>query len=401
MKGRMTAAGAGAITLDDRPLDKDAAISTAQPCIAPAQIALSAVTDLAAIGPRWRALEARSDASFFQSWTWVGCLAEQRFPDPLLLEVRQDGQDVALALFNRHETWLSSCTLRLGESGVAALDAMFVEHNGLLLAQGRADLLAPCLRFLLRPRPGLRLVLAGVDGAHLDAARATDGAVVRVLRTEPAPFVDFTQLADGPDGFVASLGASTRYQLRRSARRYGEGGRLAVRRAQSVDEAHAMLDELAPLHQATWTSRGQPGAFANPKFREFHQALIASGLPRGEIDLLRITAGEQLIGCLYNFCYGGAVLTYQSGFDYAASQPHQKPGMTCHHMAIEMYRAAGWRRYDFLAGQDRYKTSLANAATTLHWIDMVPRWSLRGVLTRLRRAVLKTIAFQRNSATGY
>jgi hypothetical protein len=42
--------------------------------------------------------------------------------------------------------------------------------------------------------------------------------------------------------------------------------------------------------------------------------------------------------------------------------------------------------YDFLAGGDRYKTSLANAALSLHWLEMTPRWSARGVLNRLREA---------------
>ena len=64
-------------------------------------IALVPVTDFAALGDRWRALEAQADCSFFQSWTWTGCLAEERFPDPVLLEARQDGETVALALFNR------------------------------------------------------------------------------------------------------------------------------------------------------------------------------------------------------------------------------------------------------------------------------------------------------------
>ena len=33
----------------------------------------------------WRDLESRSDASFFQSWTWTGCLVEERFLRPGLI----------------------------------------------------------------------------------------------------------------------------------------------------------------------------------------------------------------------------------------------------------------------------------------------------------------------------
>ncbi len=360
------------------------------------------------LAERWRAMERRAETSFFQSWTWVGCLAEERYRDALLLSVQQDGVDLALALFGRRRSRLAPNTLWLTETGDPGFDAMFVEHNGIICARGHETLREACLVALLggegevagtalpSPRfhpPGLRLVLSGVDDETRDiaaqVARARQ-AVLRVLRTEPAPYVDFTRIGTAPDGFEAHLSAGTRYQLRRSTRRYGEIGPVTIRRAATVAEAHAVLDELARLHQATWTARGKPGAFANPRFRHFHRALIETGLPRGEIDLLRITAGERLIGCLYNFCHDNRVMTYQSGFDYETSHPHQKPGLTAHHLAIEMYRAEGRLSYDFLAGEDRYKTSLANAAHRLHWIDLVPGRSLRGRLIRLRAGLLNS-----------
>lgn len=346
-------------------------------------ITLSDVTDIQALGARWRALEASADVSFFQSWTWVGCLAEDRFSAPVVLVAQEDGRDLALALFNRRAGTLSPNTLWLGESGLASLDAMYVEHNGVLVQRGRADLLAACLRAAIGPLAlGSRVVLSGVDDAHLQAARQTH-AQVRVRQTRPAPYIDFTRLRREPDAFLEGLGPNTRYQLRRSARRYAASGPLVIRRAETVADAQVVLNELAELHQASWVGRGRPGAFANPYFRRFHRELISRALPRGEVDLLRITAGSQLIGCLYNFCFDGGVLAYQSGFNYAAATAHQKPGMTSHHLAVDMYRAAGRTRYDFLAGDERYKTSLSNATTSLHWLDIVPTWSPRGIVTRL------------------
>lgn len=374
----------------------------------PPQVSVVRAPELSLLAERWRAMERCCDASFFQSWTWVGCLAQERYRDAVLLCVQQDGQDRALALFGQRRSRLAPNTLWLNETGDARFDAMFVEHNGVLCARGHealreASLVAllggeGCVAGTAMPVPrfyrrGLRLVLSGVNSEMCEiAARIARShrTVLRVLRTEPAPYVDFSLLDAGPDGFVDHLSPGTRYQLRRSTRRYAELGPVAIRRAQSVEEAHAMLDELAVLHQATWTARGQPGAFANPRFRQFHLALIARGMPRDEIDLLRITAGDRLIGCLYNFRYNGRVMTYQSGFDYRTTHAHQKPGLTTHHLAIEMYRASGQHSYDFLAGEDRYKTSLANAAHTMHWIDLVPRWSLRGMLIRLRTALLNT-----------
>ena len=53
---------------------------------ATAAVTLSPVADWAALGERWRELESRADVSFFQTWTWIGCLAPERYDDPVLLE---------------------------------------------------------------------------------------------------------------------------------------------------------------------------------------------------------------------------------------------------------------------------------------------------------------------------
>jgi len=356
------------------------------------RITLTKPSDLAAVADRWQSLEARADPSFFQSWTWVGCLAEERFPDPVLLAAEEDGRTVALALFNRRRRRLFVPeALHLGESG-GALDSVFVEHNGPLIERGREDLLPALLRSAVdapvaaEGRTRRRcVVLSGVGETQLLAARAAiaGGGYSCVLRTRPAPFVDLAGLRRAGAGFLLTLSANTRYQLRRSARRYARLGRLAIQRPASLEEARCFLDELAALHQVTWRRRGLSGMFASPDYLRFHRTLLARALPRGEVDLLRMTAGDQPLGYLYNFRFRGRVLTYQSGFDYAAAGPHEKPGMTCHHMAIEAGVAEGMDYYDFLAGADRYKTSLATGSVPLHRLEISPRWSLEGVLNGL------------------
>lgn len=345
-----------------------AAIPRTSPGVTPsARIALLPVRDLAAVEAAWRTLEQDADPSFFQSWTWVGCRAETRFPDPLLLHAERAGRTVGLALLNRRNgrLWLT-------ESGEAAHDAIYVEHNGVLLARDAADLLPACLGALLAA--GRRLHLSGVDAAHLAAARQQ--GVVRVRQESAAPFVDLAALPATPEAYLASRSANTRQQIRRSDRSFG---RIAVRAAATVEEAWAFLDALARLHQASWAARGRPGAFANPEFLRFHRALLARAIPRGEADLLRIDGASGTIGYLYNFRLRGRVLAYQSGFDYAAADKHGKPGLTCHHAAIARAHAAGDAAYDFLAGAARYKTSLGSAAIPLCWLEAARPGSLDGI----------------------
>lgn len=339
-----------------------------------------------ALGASWRELEARADGSFFRSWSWVGCAAARRFSDPLLLEARLEGRVVALGLFNRRRRGPFSSGLWLNESGDPALDGVYVEHNGLLVEHGLETRVLPAALAWLAGR-AQRVVLSGVDEAHLAAARQSGALVYRRAHPTSSPWVELDEVRACPAGHLGLLSANTRHQLRRSLRRYAEAGPLTVTRAETQEEAAAYLTALGALHQRTWTRRGRPGAFASPAFVAFHMELLGVAWPRGEIDLLCVRAGDRPIGYLYNFRWQGRVGNYQSGFDYDAATAHQKPGLTCHHLAIGLYAREGMQAYDFLAGDHRYKTSLSNRAATLHWIEMMPGTSFSGLLHRLREAL--------------
>jgi CelD/BcsL family acetyltransferase involved in cellulose biosynthesis len=337
-------------------------------------IRVSAVEDFTALGERWRDLERRSEGSFFQSWTWVGCLAAERFPDAVLVEATEAGRTVALALFNRVRRLVGPPMLYLGECGTTEADSPYVEQNGVLAETGRVNELTEiCLRAVASSHD---LVLSGVDEAVLAAARQAAGLTL-VRRMQDSPFVDLAGVRRAGGDYLAGRSANTRQQIRRSDRFYQRHGPIELERAASVGSAHVMLDEMAGLHQAAWTARGQPGSFAQSFFRRFHYALIAEAVPREKIALLKISCGDTMIGILYNFVHAGCMLAYQSGFAYRDDDRAAKPGLTSHHAAIRYALAQGVDSYDFLAGEDRYKRSLADQAHRQIWIEAGPCWSPR------------------------
>lgn len=339
-----------------------------------------AARDLATIEPTWRALEANApNCSFFQSWTWVGCLAEERYPDAVLVRAEAAGRVVGLALFNRRGRRLC-----LAESGDAVRDAPFIEHNGPLLADGWGPDLARAMFAAAWRVPGVgRLLLGGVSPGVVQAA---NGVVWR-QQERVAPLVDLAAVRAAGGDFLATLSANTRYQVRRSLRHYEARGPLQVARAADEAQAQAWFEAMAALHGAAWRARGKPGAFANPFMRHFHAALLARALPRHEVDLLRMTAGDATLGYLYNFHHRQRVLAYQSGFNPDDAGAHGKPGISCHVLAIRRALSEGDAVYDFLAGADRYKTSLANAESTLIWSELARRWSPSGFVAEARRTV--------------
>lgn len=313
----------------------------------------------------------------------MGCLAEQRYPHAVLVRAEAAGRVVGLALFNRR-----GGRLHLAESGDAERDALFIEHNGPLLAAGYGPELAAALcGAAWRVRGVRRLVLNGVAPALAQAA----GGVVWRRQERVAPFVDLNVVRASGGDHLATLSANTRYQVRRSLRHYAAQGTLHLARAADAAQAQTWFKAMVVLHGAAWQARGKPGAFANPFMRRFHAALIAEAWPRGEVDLLRVTAGDVTLGYLYNFCHRGCVLAYQSGFSPDGAGAHGKPGITCHVLAIRRALEAGDATYDFLAGQDRYKTSLANAESSLIWTEQVRRWSLSGLVAEARRTMRRLL----------
>ncbi|MFT8245488.1 GNAT family N-acetyltransferase [Roseomonas sp. BN140053] len=329
----------------------------------------------AALAEAWRALEEDAAPSFFQSWTWVGCLAEERYPDPVLLRATAGERLVGLALFNRRRGRLS-----LAENGHPGLDTPFIEHNGPLVAGHPSVVRRSLLRAAWQVRGMRRLRLSGVPAEVL---RAAGGMPLR-LQQRPVPVVDLDAVRAAGGDYLGTLSANTRQQIRRSNRFYAARGPITVARAATAAEATDWLGALMDLHGAKWQRRGLAGAFAAPFPHRFHHALVLRAQAREELDLLRVRAGEEVVGYLYNFRHRGRVYAYQSGLAPVAAGSPAKPGLTSHALAIARALAGGERVYDFLAGDQRYKRSLANGSEALWWAELVPNWSMLGLAARLR-----------------
>lgn len=344
------------------------------------EIVVAASPDLRTIGQEWRALEERAGRfSFFQSWTWLGCLALERFTAPLLVRAKSGGRTVGLALLNRR-----GAALHLSESGEAERDAIYVEHNApLLAADAPADLAGRMLAACWTVPGAQRLVLSGVPTPLPGAA----GGLVLSERRLPAPFVDLAAVTRGGTDFLGSRSGNTRAQLRRSFRYFSGLGPVALERPEGEGKALRWLDEMIGLHTAAWGRRGRPGAFAGGFMRRFHAALVAAALPRGELDLLRIAAGGETLGFLYSFRHRGTVYAYQSGFQAFPGQQDARPGLVGHALAIEAARQAGLARYDFLAGDARYKRSLATGEAELAWAALVRPGLVGRMQVRASRAL--------------
>lgn len=329
-----------------------------------------------ALEHEWRALEARSDGSFFISWTWIGAwlAALDGAVELVLLRASIEGRCVGLGLLapqrTRRRGIISSQTLHLHATGRAEFDSLTIECNGFLVEQQHAALItARMYEHLGGPDVSWdELVLDGlVEMPRLPLGAGKLGCRVRV---EMNHHVDLALVRARQGDYIGLLGSKTRARIRQAQREYAKIGPLRIEAARTEDEAQAFLDGLKWLHQSHWIGRGEPGAFANRFFEQFHRRLIREAFSRGEVQLLAVHVGARALGYIYSFVQRGHVYFYQCGFNYDLSERYNQPGLVCLAAAIEFYAAHGMRVFDLLAGDTQYKRRLGTHAATLFWATL-------------------------------
>lgn len=341
----------------------------------------------------WRMLEPRADGSFYLTWLWIGSwLAELPAEiEPLCLRARCGGETVGLALLTprpaRRHGIIASRELYLHATGDARFDQLTIEYNDFLVDRRLAEPVRRAMMAALAERSGLwdELLLDGIVPALGRHAAALGGRLLLRYRSR-YPYFDFA--ATGGADCIEGLGRNTRHQIRRTQRLCGDP-KLEI--ATNSVAAAVFFDGLTQQHTALWESRGKPGAFSNEFLLAFHRRLIADGVARGLVQLLRSRAGDGgIMGHLYNFVHRGRVCSYQSGFARYADK-RVKPGLLSHYLAMEMNRRAGQRCYDFMAVDMRYKRSLSNREAEMIWVT-VQRPALRFTIEHGVRLAKRQVA---------
>src|SRR5207302_8869722 len=119
----------------------------------------------------------------------------------------------------------------------------------------------------------------------------------------PSYCVDLSRLSSGGEVYSV-LSANARQRLRRAIRYFERSGPLQLKQAATLDEARAFFAAMKQLHSASWQRRGKPHAFTGAFFERFHRSLIERSFDAGVTQLLRASAGDRVIGYLYNFRLG-------------------------------------------------------------------------------------------------
>jgi len=324
--------------------------------------------DLDAGLQEWRGIESRLGdvplmCSHLWTSTWLRVYRDQM--PSTILTVSQDGQSVGAALVTRGAGQKSGPipirTLHVGTAGEPLGHSVCVEYNGLLGDRAHRPALIAAVQAWMNKQ-------SSVDEVRLDGWAAEEvpewnwPAGPTESRVRECRYFDLEKPREAGLEPLELLGRSTRQNLRRLLRKYGE---IETTWAESLEEADDIFSEMVTLHQARWMASGQPGAFASRRFEAFQRQMLVQGFDERKVVLFRARHEGETIGCLMLLVDRGRMLDYLSGF--ASFEQKPSPGLVTHYLCLSEAARRGYRAYDFLVGEKRHKDNLSTDAQQLTW----------------------------------
>ncbi|MDN4504230.1 GNAT family N-acetyltransferase [Alteromonadaceae bacterium BrNp21-10] len=338
---------------------------------------------LSELQENWLKLESHSAATFFTSWHWISNWLAFVEYTPELLTISDNNDIVGLGFICNSigkKYGVPSNQIWLNRTGRGAKDQIWMEYNDLLCEKGREwAIRAALVEFFEHSLLKYDELMIGVSNNEIteiprskNLMQHTCWRTVSYATTLQPAFEDFTS-------YVKTLSRNSRSQITRTQKLYSERGEINLKRAQNVEEALNYLDAAGELHKVRWGDRNS--GFNNPEFLQFHRTLIKKNYDSGAIDMLVLEVANKPICYLYNFIYRECVYFYLSGIRYEQDN-RIKPGLLVHSLAIAHYAKRGFKVYDFMGGEGRYKRSLANITGKMV-ISSIRRKSAKFLLSHL------------------
>ncbi|MBF0480994.1 MAG: GNAT family N-acetyltransferase [Desulfovibrionaceae bacterium] len=333
----------------------------------------------------WNEYCLSSDHSYFMSpgWihAWIECFsAGEQFQ---LMTIKNGTSPIYATIVNFKRQFrggiFPSRVLNINCTGDYEKDSVCIEYNHFLQLGDDSFDINEFLKSIDTPWDEIYIPGMCLDRNPGKAIRECDQDWVIYDYDKPNFSVDLCVIPQERTGYVDSLSKSTRNHIRRTIKFYDAVGEIKLRRAASIEEALGMLADLIELKKIILSKRNGASSL-NEHFVKHSTALIRNRFETGEIQMLKIQAGDQVIGYIYNLVYHGHVYFYQSGFHYERDNK-ASPGMLANAEAIVYNARLGNKVYDFLAGEERYKECFANQRSSMLWVRIlkpsIKNWAMK------------------------
>jgi CelD/BcsL family acetyltransferase involved in cellulose biosynthesis len=215
--------------------------------------------------------------------------------------------------------------------------------------------------------------------ARLQAALRARGLWTHSALTARCPYA---VLPASFDAFTQRLGSKTRKQTRYAQRALLRDYPTArFGRVENEAELTTAFETMVRLHRARWQRLGEADAFASAQFVAFHRAMARRALATGVLQLYYLKIDGAFAAIYYCYRVGSRLMYYNAGFDERWAKYSVGVLLLAH--TIEQAILADAREYDFLQGEEGYKSHWANAVRD-NWCVRAASVSWRARLKWLR-----------------
>lgn len=198
----------------------------------------------------------------------------------------------------------------------------------------------------------LQCLVAGTPTLELLALRAPAfGLHVEVAEIALSPYLSLPATFDA---YLDGLDKKSRHELRRKMRRASDAlPGLSFRVCRDPAELSGAFPSFLDLHRM---SHPDKAAFMSDGMARFFGEIAQRWAEAGILRLAFLSSAGNDVAAALQLVAGDRMLLYNSGYD--PSRRDANPGLVLNARCIEAAIAEGFREYDFLRGDERYKYDL-------------------------------------------
>lgn len=319
----------------------------------------------------WTTLLAASPANnLFLTWEWLWTWWQHL----------QSGRQLRLVTVRRHDVLQAIAPLVVRPADLRCIPPLPAvellgsgvigsDHLDIVLRTGADPDVVPRLADIL-DEAGQVLALRRMrdEGRWHELAEALvlRGWACELRSDDSCPFI---ALPTSFGAFLQTCGRAHRANFLRRLRRLRALHAVRFEPAADEDARQRTFATLCELHDQRWRIRGTSD-FLAPAARDFHDAFTQIALQRGWLRLYVLTLDGRPAAAWYGFRYGDVFSFYQSGF-----APDLAPlgvGLVAMGLAIEAAIAEGATFFDFLHGDEPYKSLWTQTRRALWRLDATP-----------------------------
>jgi hypothetical protein len=294
----------------------------------------------------------------FLTLNWFSSWLKSIETIPSLALLREDQQVIGICFVGEkiHKRYgMSIKTAYVNQSGNQKFDQTWIEYNGLLCKENYEAIF---FQLLFK-----RLSKCGYDRLFISMANSPPSFLSKSPKDTSITVGYVASLETAEADFMQSiLSRNSRSQITRSNKKIKEAyGELKLTEVNNTFQRKQALSCLGNLHIQRWKNTIHGSGFENKYFKSQLDKLITEAPEFANI--LELKAGTTTIGYSLNFIFNKSVYFYCSGINFSIATKHIKPGYTMHFLMMKHYARLGFRYYDFLAGEARYKSSLSDKKT--------------------------------------